>query len=120
MNYITRLLTLQNQLRIFHWQCDKHSQHESFGKTYEELDPLIDSFIEEFMGLRGKIKKEGGFNIELKNFDEIDYLNFLNEYINYLIIELPQNLSETDTNLFNLRDEILGSLQKLKYLLTQQ
>jgi len=40
------------------------------------------------------------------------------EYIDYLINELPKSLGETDTDLFNIRDEMLAQLHKLKYLLT--
>ena len=32
---ITELITLQNQLRIFHWQTTSFAQHEALGKTYE-------------------------------------------------------------------------------------
>jgi len=31
---------------------------------------------------------------------------------------LPKGLKPADTNLLNIRDEMLGELQKLKYLLT--
>jgi len=47
--YITGLLTLQNQLRIFHWQTTVYSEHTAFGTAYEALDDLIDSFIETTM-----------------------------------------------------------------------
>ena len=49
MNIITNLLTIQNQIRVYHWQTQKKpgsfAQHEAFGKAYEALDPLIDDFI---------------------------------------------------------------------------
>jgi hypothetical protein len=35
-----------------------------------------------------------------------------------LVTELPKQLKPEDTNLLNIRDEMLGELQKLKYLLT--
>jgi hypothetical protein len=41
------------------------------------------------------------------------------EMENYLINELPMMLdSNKDTDLLNIRDEILGSVNKTKYLLT--
>ena len=43
---------------------------------------------------------------------------FIEEYISFLVTELPKGLKETDTNLLNIRDEMLSELQKLKYLLT--
>ena len=57
MNYITNFLTLQNQMRVFHWQTQKNpgsfAQHEAFGTAYDELDPLIDDFIEIYQGKKG-------------------------------------------------------------------
>jgi len=35
-----------------------------------------------------------------------------------LVNELPKSLEESDTDLFNIRDEMLAQLNKLKYLLT--
>jgi Fe-S-cluster formation regulator IscX/YfhJ len=34
------------------------------------------------------------------------------------LIQLTEQLDPKDTNLLNIRDEILGKIQKLKYLLT--
>jgi hypothetical protein len=120
MNYITTLLTIQSQLRIYHWQTDSHSAHTALGQAYESLDDLIDTFVEEFMGSKGTIRSEGGFKIQLSNIDEHDVVEFVNKSINYLTVELPKPLESTDTNLLNVRDEMLGTLQRLKYLLKQK
>jgi Family of unknown function (DUF5856) len=120
MNYITSLLTLQNQLRIFHWQTTSHSAHKALGKTYENLDNLIDTFVEEFMGSKGIIRSENGFKIVLSNIDECDINDYINKNIQFLTTELPKSYDESETNLSNVRDDMLGELQKLKYLLTQK
>jgi len=118
MNYITKLLTLQNQLRIFHWQTESLAEHKAFGKTYEELDELIDTFIEEFQGEYARIVSKDKFVIELSNLEDLEISKFVEDNINYLSNELPKGLKPTNTNLLNVRDEMLGALQKLKYLLT--
>lgn len=118
MNFVSILLQLQNQLRIYHWQTENYAAHKALGNAYETLDDLIDTFIEEFMGKYGKIRSEKGFNIELKNIDESDINDAINIAMSFLSKDLQNILKEEDTNLFNIRDEILGELQKLKYLLT--
>ena len=45
-------------------------------------------------------------------------MDFVDSNINYLSNELPKGLKPVDTNLLNVRDEMIGALQKLKYLLT--
>jgi len=118
MNFLTILLELQNQLRIYHWQTDSYAAHRALGDAYEDFDEVIDKFIEEFMGKYGKIRSENVITINLKNIDESDVTNVINTAIEFLSKQLPSVLQEDDTNLFNIRDEMLGILEKLKYLLT--
>lgn len=118
MNFLSILLELQNQLRIYHWQTDSYAAHQALGNAYEDLNESIDSFIEEFMGKYGKIRSDKGFNISLKNIDESDINDVINTAIEFLSKQLPSVLQEEDTNLLNIRDEMLGTLEKLKYLLT--
>ena len=116
MNVITPLIQFQQQLRIFHWQTDSYAQHKAFGKSYEALDELVDSFVEKFMGIYGRSKATTTFVLELKPLSQnnvdiaiqqfVDYLNEMNHHI-------PEN-----TDLLNIRDEILGEIHQLKYLLS--
>jgi DNA-binding ferritin-like protein len=117
MNFIITLLTLQLQLRIYHWQTENYSQHKAFGKTYENLDSLIDSFMEEFMGKYGKVRSNETINISVKNIDELQPVQFIENIIKFLTSELQSVVKEEDTNLLNIRDSILSELQELKYLL---
>lgn len=120
MNFITNLLTLQNQLRVFHWQTQKKvgsfAQHSAFGTAYEELDPLIDDFIEIYQGKKGVIMGRDGFVIKLKNSSD-NPENFVDSFISYLTDNIPQALEESDTDLLNIRDEMLAILNQTKYRL---
>jgi len=115
---LTNLLTLHNQLKIHHWQTKSYAEHQALGGAYDEFSDLIDEFIEVFMGKYGRIESKDGFKIELSNYKDIAAADFVDKYIDYLINELPKSLEETDTDLFNIRDEMLAQLHKLKYLLT--
>ena len=115
---VTNLLTLHNQLKIHHWQTKSYAEHQALGTTYDEFTDLIDEFIETLMGKYGRVKSESGFKIELSNYEDLSTVDFVDKYIDYLIKEVPKGLEETDTDLLNLRDEMLGQLNKLKYLLT--
>jgi len=115
---VTNLLTLHNQLKIHHWQTKSYAEHQALGGAYDEFSGLIDEFIEVFMGKYGRIESKDGFNIELSNYKDIGTVDFVDKYIDYLVNELPKSLEETDTDMLNIRDEMLGQLNKLKYLLT--
>jgi len=115
---VTNLLTLHNQLKIHHWQTKSYAEHQALGGAYNEFSELIDEFVEVFMGKYGRIESKDGFKIELSNYKDISSSDFVDKYIDYLINELSKSLEETDTDLFNIRDEMLAQLHKLKYLLT--
>jgi DNA-binding ferritin-like protein len=116
---VTSLLTLHNQVKIFHWQTKSYAQHQALGGVYDELTDLIDEFVEVFMGKYGRIKADGGFTLKLENYSDGSPTSMADEYVNYLTNELPKSLDvEKDTDLLNIRDEMLGQLNKLKYLLT--
>lgn len=115
---VTNLLTLHNQLKIHHWQTKSYAEHQALGGAYDEFSVLIDEFIEVFMGKYGRIESSDGFKIELENYKNVSPSDFADKYVDYLVNELPKSLEESDTDLFNIRDEMLAQLNKLKYLLT--
>lgn len=121
MNFITNLLTIQNQFRVMHWQTQNKigsfAAHNAFGTAYEELDPLIDDFIEIYQGKKGAIMGKNGFTVNLHNLDN-NPVTVLDEMIRFLIDTVPQALDEReDTDLLNIRDEMLGILNQTKYRL---
>lgn len=117
MKLIAPFITLQQQLRIFHWQSDTYAQHKAFGKAYESLDDLIDSFVETYAGKYGKPRARIKYNIPLSNF-EGDYLEFIDSSIVFLNDLSNEFNAETDSDLLNIRDEMKAVLNQLKYLLT--
>jgi len=119
MKLIAPLLKIQNQLRIYHWQSETYGQHKAFGKAYESLDDLIDSFVEVYMGKNGKTHASVTYNFELGNLDE-NYLTIIDSYISFLVDLNDIFDTEPDTDLLNIRDEMLAVLNRLKYLLTLQ
>ena len=116
---LSPLVQFQQQLRVFHWQTDSYAQHKAFGKAYEALDGLIDGFIENFMGKYGKLEAEGGkYDIELHNLKDAKVDTVLNEFLDYLDTFNDELDEKKDTDLLNIRDEIKGEVNTLKYLLT--
>ena len=114
----TAMLQMQKQYQIFHWQTTSFSQHKSFGKIYESLDENIDTFIETYMGKYGRVIAANTFNITLANYKDTDFMALTNNYIGFLIGLNDMLDKAQDSDLLNIRDEILGSLNQLKYLLT--
>ena len=116
MELIQFFIQLQQQFRTLHWETKSYARHKAYGEIYDSLDDTIDTFMETYMGKKGRPKFDT-INIELKSMKNVKINDFIGEAINFLN-GLTSELDEKDTDLLNIRDEMLGELNKLKYLLT--
>ena len=115
---VTFFLQLQSQLRVLHWQTKSYAEHKALGKAYEGLDGLIDQFVEIHTGKYGNTLGNPNFSFSVNNYKDSNSLGVINNAIYYLTHEMPQKLDSTqDTDLLNIRDEMIGVLNQTKYLL---
>jgi len=115
---INFLLGLSAQLKIMHWQTKGFSRHTAFGNTYDTLSDLTDTFVEAAMGKYGRFKLDDETNtITLVNLSELKPEEMINTVKNALI-QYSEQFEPTDTDILNIRDEMLGLFNKLSYLLT--
>jgi hypothetical protein len=115
---IKKLVEIQQQLRFLHWQTKSYAKHQAYGGIYGELDGLIDSFVETCMGKHGRPSYSGGYTLEGQDIDEISIQEFVDSSVSFLIGLTEKYDGKVDTDLLNIRDEMLGEFNKLKYLLT--
>lgn len=115
---ILKLVQIQNQFRFLHWQTIGDAKHRAYGEMYEGLGDLIDTFVEAMMGKQGRPKFESEFAIMFQDISSLSTQTFLDGITEFLV-EMSDKLdSRYDTDLLNIRDEILTMVNKLKYLLT--
>jgi DNA-binding ferritin-like protein len=117
MKLITNFLSIQSQLKVLHWQTKSYAEHKAFGKLYDALDGLFDTFIEVYMGKYGTILAKEEFEFEVQNYSEEFAREFLDKTISYFTEDITNGLDEKDTDLLNLRDEVIAEMNKTKYLL---
>lgn len=115
---VTHLLTIRNQVKLYHWQTGSFARHKATDDLTAALDLSIDSFVEAYMGRYGRPKVTG--SIHLHNFSESAARAFVAQETKYLEQELPRRIGKNDTDLLNIRDEILSELNKVLYLFTLQ
>lgn len=115
---VNLFLGLHAQLKIFHWQTKGYSRHQAFADIRSQLDLLMDEFVEQFMGQYGRFQLDDNTkNINLINLSESKPTEMA-ETMCQALKQMTSQINPEDTNLLNLRDEILGLIQKMKYLLT--
>jgi hypothetical protein len=113
-----KLVQIQTQFRFMHWQTTFDAKHKAYGKVYDKMGGLIDDFVEGMMGKYGRPSFESEFSIMFQDLESMSLQNFVDGVCDFLISMSEQLDSKTDTDLLNLRDEMLLLINKLKYLLT--
>ena len=115
---ILKLVQIQNQFKFLHWQTHGDAKHRSYGEIYDKLGDMIDDFAEIIMGKNGRLEFESEFSIMFQDIKSLNLQNFMDGITEFLVGMTDQLDSRYDTDLLNLRDEMLASINKLKYLLT--
>lgn len=116
--FILKLVQIQNQFRFLHWQTTFDAKHKAYGKTYNKLGDFIDEFVEGMMGKYGRPEFPAEFMIAFQDINAISLQKFIDGSCEFLIGMSDQLDPKMDSDLLNLRDEMLLQLNKLKYLLT--
>jgi hypothetical protein len=112
-------LNLRDQLKLYHWQTHVYARHVATDKILAELETNIDAFVEIYIGKYGRPKMTGNnLVIKLHNLTEAGATKLVSSSIKYLQGPLTKHLSSNDTDLINLRDELIASLSQLLYLFT--
>jgi len=109
-------------VKLFHWKTHSYSIHKATDDLYSKLNDDIDKFIEILLGKTGsRIDLMGHKSISLIDLNSPDQLKSKIESFKSYLVGLTNNKglsSMTNTDLLNIRDEILGDMNQFLYLLT--
>lgn len=117
-----RFLETLLMIKLYHWKTHRYSTHKATDELYASLNEHMDKFVEVLLGKthsrldlmkhksiplidlnspRELINEIKSFKSELENLDKNQFMN-----------------SMENTDLFNIRDEIVANLNQFLYLLT--
>ena len=111
---------LRDQIKLYHWQTRIYARHTATDKAIGELDRIIDSYVEIYIGKYCRKRLVGAdAKISVNNLTEAGATRFITSAIRYCQSSLVKGLSKVhDTDLLNLKDELVGTLNQLLYLFT--
>lgn len=115
---IKKLVQIQLQWKFMHWQTFGDAKHRTYGSIYDGLGDLIDDFTETMMGKYGRPEFEPEFGLMFQDLSALNLQEFLDGITEFLVSLTEQLDAKYDTDLLNIRDEMLGLINKSKYLLT--
>lgn len=111
-------LTLRNQIKLYHWATSSYARHKATDDAVSLLDEHIDKYVEVYLGKKGSRPRLTGDNasIKLTNMTEAGAVRLVKSALAYLQGPLTRTLKATDTDLANIRDEMVADLNQLLYL----
>jgi Family of unknown function (DUF5856) len=115
---IKKLVQMQLQWKFLHWQTFGDAKHRTYGSIYDGLGELIDEFTETMMGKYGRPEFEPEFALMFQDISALNLQNFLDSITEFFVEMTEQLDPKYDTDLLNIRDEMLGLINKSKFLLT--
>ena len=102
---------------MYHWQTPKMNDHKTFDDFNHIFRDLSDKLIEIIQGKYGRVSLEEDIYTPLRNISDIEPITFIDNCI--LFFNSFRNINYKDDNeIVSVLDEIVGELQKLKYLLS--
>ena len=114
----SRVLQNMTQAKLLHWQTNSYSEHKALDNFFEEFIEISDTLIESIMGKYGRPEFDPEFALMFQDIKSLSIQNFMDGITEFLVSFSDQLDSRYDTDLLNIRDEMLGLINKSKFLLT--
>ncbi len=118
----TVFLEMLLMVKLFHWKTTSYATHKATDELYTKLNANIDSFIEILLGKTGsRIDLMSKNNIRLVDLSSQESLKREVDAFKSYLVGLNDNKAlraMSNTDLFNIRDTILGDMNQFLYLLT--
>jgi DNA-binding ferritin-like protein len=111
-----------NTVKLYHWKTHSYAQHKATDELYSKLNENIDTFVETMLGKKGnRVNLIRVKSLPLEDYNSVaEFKKKVDEYKHFLInMTYDSGLNITDnSDILNIRDEILGNMNQFSYLLT--
>ena len=117
--FVHKMLEIPPTIRLFHWKTESYAQHKATDSLMETLNEIVDKYVETLLGkTHVKLDMNDYHTLHVTNLENVTKLEEYTQSIIDFLIEIHKKLDmEKDVDLLNLRDEMIGDLNKFKYLL---
>ena len=108
-------LEMLDTIKLYHWKTNSYAHHKSTDELHERLQHKTDNFIEIMLGKNKTRINNIDKHIKLYNLNNKDFNNKLYKY-RTLLIEMDNYLDhKKDTDLMNIRDDMVGEINHYLY-----
>jgi DNA-binding ferritin-like protein len=110
---VATLTEMLHAVKLHHWRTHDYSVHKATDNLHEALSEQVDSFVEKLLG--SKQTRANLTSLRLKAYNTLPALKRRVEHYKRYLRGMPASLG---TDLLNIRDELLGSLNQFSYMLS--
>jgi hypothetical protein len=112
-------LGILNIVKLYHWKTFSYAQHKATDELYSSLNDHMDKFVEIMLGKDDSRLENLSKHLELLNTSsKSEFKNRVYKYRDFLVKLNSMLDKEFDSDLLNVRDELLGDINQFLYLLT--
>ena len=117
---VTMFLQMLNTVKLYHWKTSNYAQHKATDELYTNLNLNVDTFVEVMLGKTGsRVNLTGQKSIPLLDYTNVeDFKKEIEQYKKFLTGMNNAASLNANTDLINIRDELLSNLNQFTYLLT--
>ena len=116
---VQNFLQMLNSVKLYHWNTTSYAEHKASDELYSQLNGNIDQFVEVLLGKDASRVRIVAHHIALVDFRNtrtlrekmFEYRVFLTDMSTYLN-------PKKDSDLLNIRDEMLGNINQFLYLIS--
>ena len=112
--------SIEKSIKLYHWQTKFYSRHKSTDNLVDIIASISDKFMETYQGRYGKLSLNST-EIKVTALNDSNVVSYLEEIASVLESFVEKGfVGEKDTDLLNIRDELLGEINKSMYLFSFQ
>jgi len=119
---VVKFLEILNTIKLFHWKTHSYATHKATDELYSKINENVDTFVEVLLGKCGnRVHLEHVKQISLKDFNHTEEFKREMEIFKSYLIGLNSNKGlqlMSNSDLYNIRDELLANVNQFLYLLT--
>lgn len=118
-NIVHTFIEMLNIVKLYHWRTKSFSRHKATDELYSRLNESIDKFVEVLLGKDESRIQQWDQNVMIPQFNKVkEFKDRIYDFREFLI-DLTNILDQRrDSDLLNIRDEILGDINQFLYLMT--
>lgn len=116
--FVPYCFALRSQIHLFHFQTTSFAEHKALDGFYNDIVELIDSLVETYQGIYGRVKVDPKTTENIENYkDNKQVVKTISAYVKECK-KMKKSTKEDDSDLQNILDEMIALGNKTLYLLT--